>query len=479
MIGKADVLARAGEWQLRPDVVDKDYVLGWLLAGIAAHAETASQWVFKGGTCLKKCFFETYRFSEDLDFSLLPGAQYKADDVARILREVAERASELSGIGFPAGEVSVRERKNLQGERTFEARLGYRGPLAYPGSPKVRLDITRQEPVLDGVARRSIFHAYPDPLPPDAAVGTYTIDELFAEKVRALVERTRPRDLYDVVFVLENRPGDLDLDRVRELLREKCRVKRIPAPSSAALVQVLRGAAELRSEWGNMLGHQLPELPPIESVQARAEGLFGWLDRPVAVPMAALPAAPVAADQEMVAAAGLQYWGTGVGIEAVRFAGANRLKVEFTYHGRRRVAEPYSLRRATGTGNLLLYAFEDGAATIKAYRIGEMSGLRATGIPFRPQYRVEFAASGPISAPSAVPASHRSPAFGPISGLHRTSGSRRVRRAARTDRIYVYECSFCGRRFRRSRMNSSLRPHKDRSGSSCPGRHGRHVDTRY
>jgi predicted nucleotidyltransferase component of viral defense system len=51
-------------------VVEKDYVLGWLLAGIGEHPATRDTWVFKGGTCLKKCFFETYRFSEDLDFTL-------------------------------------------------------------------------------------------------------------------------------------------------------------------------------------------------------------------------------------------------------------------------------------------------------------------------------------------------------------------------------------------------------------------------
>jgi predicted nucleotidyltransferase component of viral defense system len=37
-----------------------------VLAGIYAHEELANSWLFKGGTCLKKCFFETYRFSEDL-----------------------------------------------------------------------------------------------------------------------------------------------------------------------------------------------------------------------------------------------------------------------------------------------------------------------------------------------------------------------------------------------------------------------------
>lgn len=70
MINKQHILERAREWQLRPEVVEKDYVLGWLLAAVAQHEETAQQWVFKGGTCVKKCFFETYRFSEDLDFSM-------------------------------------------------------------------------------------------------------------------------------------------------------------------------------------------------------------------------------------------------------------------------------------------------------------------------------------------------------------------------------------------------------------------------
>ena len=61
MISKADILQRAREWQLTPEVVEKDYVLGWLLAGIAQHPATKNNWVFKGGTCLKKCVLETYR----------------------------------------------------------------------------------------------------------------------------------------------------------------------------------------------------------------------------------------------------------------------------------------------------------------------------------------------------------------------------------------------------------------------------------
>jgi len=71
VIGKEEILGFAREVGLDPNVVEKDYVLGWMLAGISWHPRTQDTWLFKGGTCLKKCYFETYRFSEDLDFTLL------------------------------------------------------------------------------------------------------------------------------------------------------------------------------------------------------------------------------------------------------------------------------------------------------------------------------------------------------------------------------------------------------------------------
>jgi len=49
MIAKQDILDRVTEWQLRPDVIEKDYVLGWVLAAIAVHPEAGVHWVFKGG----------------------------------------------------------------------------------------------------------------------------------------------------------------------------------------------------------------------------------------------------------------------------------------------------------------------------------------------------------------------------------------------------------------------------------------------
>jgi predicted nucleotidyltransferase component of viral defense system len=50
-------------------VIDLDYSLGWLLAGLAQTAESMRRLRFKGGTCLRKCYYANYRFSEDLDFT--------------------------------------------------------------------------------------------------------------------------------------------------------------------------------------------------------------------------------------------------------------------------------------------------------------------------------------------------------------------------------------------------------------------------
>jgi predicted nucleotidyltransferase component of viral defense system len=68
LIGKRELQQLRAEWTLDISVIEKDYVLGWLLAGIARHPELARRWAFKGGTCLRKCYYETFRFSEDLDF---------------------------------------------------------------------------------------------------------------------------------------------------------------------------------------------------------------------------------------------------------------------------------------------------------------------------------------------------------------------------------------------------------------------------
>jgi predicted nucleotidyltransferase component of viral defense system len=465
VITKQDILDRAGEWQLRPEVVEKDYVLGWLLWGLGHHPTVDGTWVFKGGTCLKKCYFETYRFSEDLDFTLRPEAPYTTDDIRKMIQEVGSSVAFESGIEFVLDGVLIKERPDKQDRLTFEARLGYRGPLDYRGQPRrVLLDLTAHELVCKPAIGAPIFHPYPDELPEPASVRAYCLEEVLAEKTRALFERTRPRDLYDVVFVLSNQT--LDLILTRELFIEKCRAKGLNAPTSEELVALILANEELRAEWENMLRHQLPQLPPIDSMMDGLPALLQWIDEAaVLAPVVELAGVPARGMEETVAPLGIQYWGQGVELEAVRFAGANRLLVSFSYHDRERLAEPYALRRA-GTGNLLLYAWEQGETHIKAFNTADIRNVRATDQAFIPRYRIEFLAGGfPPILPSSVPAKHTS------SRIERRQRTQQGR-ARRGGPSYIIKCTVCGKEFRRSSNDFTLRKHKAPGGWQCSGRRG-------
>lgn len=453
MIRKQDILERAREWSLRPEVVEKDYVLGWVLAAIARDTETSACWVLKGGTCVKKCFFETYRFSEDLDFSLVPEAPYEEADILEALKRITRSAGDMSGIRFDDSLTSVRRRIDRLGRDTFEGKIAYQGPLAVPGWPRILFDITRHEHIVDPPVLREILHPYPDTLPPDTAVLTYSFEELLAEKTRALHERARPRDLYDVVYIIENVTDGLSPERVRFVFARKCLTKGIDPPDMEVIADAIETSHEIRADWENMLAHQLPLLPPIDGFIARVRDALRWLVAPEVEPdlVAVLPRA----SEQTISSATPILWGGGVSLETIRFAGANHLMVSFDYHGKRRLVEPYSFRRAS-TGNVLLYAWEASASQIKAFNVDHIERLQTTDTTFTPRYAVELSTGAAMlqSIPSQA----------------RPRGRRRRRSSGP---VYVLRCTTCGREFRRKKNTGVLRRHKyPGSSMPCLGRSG-------
>ena len=53
------------------EIIEQDYILSWILAGLVSVEELRETLVFKGGTCLRKCYFGDYRFSQDIDLSVM------------------------------------------------------------------------------------------------------------------------------------------------------------------------------------------------------------------------------------------------------------------------------------------------------------------------------------------------------------------------------------------------------------------------
>ena len=71
MIKPGEIQKKAMIVGVRDQQIEKDYILSWILFGISMHVYLSKTLVFKGGTVLKKVYFDDYRFSEDLDFTLL------------------------------------------------------------------------------------------------------------------------------------------------------------------------------------------------------------------------------------------------------------------------------------------------------------------------------------------------------------------------------------------------------------------------
>lgn len=100
---------------------------------------------------------------------------------------------------------------------------------------------------------------------------------MIAEKIRALGERARPRDLYDVIHFFRSREMIENPQLVYNVLTKKCGYKNITVPTYA-LIEGHKKIEELASQWHNMLAHQLPMLPPLESFWQALEPFFAWLE---------------------------------------------------------------------------------------------------------------------------------------------------------------------------------------------------------
>jgi predicted nucleotidyltransferase component of viral defense system len=279
MITKNEINNLVSAWGLRDDVIEKDYVLGWLLWGIGSDSTLNVYWAFKGGTSLKKCYLDTLRFSEDLDFTVAPSGPYKPEDIDALLPQVLERVSDKSGINFSAKKPFF---KFVEDTQQTEGRIYYQGPRGDKRVTGIKLDISGAEKIIQPTILRKIFHPYSDELPKPATIRCYAFEEVFAEKLRAMGQRGRPRDLYDIVFLFKRKDKELKefgitSKLIRTILKKKCEMKGIPTPTLKT-VQDAPTKIELISEWGSMLGHQLQILPPFEQLWKELPSIFRWLN---------------------------------------------------------------------------------------------------------------------------------------------------------------------------------------------------------
>ena len=230
-----------------------------------------------------------------------------------------------------------------------------------------------------------------------------------------------------------------------------------------------------------MLAHQLPALPPIGSFWSALGEFFAWLtqERPIQSIRPQVPAPPdtypVVGDLRRQ---GFDSFEIGI-LETIRFAATNRLCIDLDYltlggvRSSRRI-EPYSLRR-TSEGNVILHAIRAEIGGSRSYRVDQIQGAAVSEKAFTPRYTVEFTTFGPLGIPESSPRQsikqYSEPSF--KSALPRSG------QASSQPATYIYECTWCGKRFRRKTQNPESKPHKGPDGWSCPGRYSYLIDVKY
>lgn len=264
MIPVAELKRLASDTGIHFSTLELDYCLGWMLYGISREAELYHGIVFKGGTALRKCYFKEYRFSQDLDYTCRK--ELPPDRLEPLIRNACRNASHMSGVAFEL--VEFRRLREISGEEAFNVRIEYRGP-SNPSAgnlPRIQFDLTYYEDVVLPPQDMKVLHFYTDSLR-GARAWCYSLDEILAEKLRSILQQRkrvpRPRDFYDLWWVLKNK--DCDRKAVRDAFLKKCELKKESFKTVADFFEkdlLARNA----TAWSASIGRQVKSVPEFDVV---------------------------------------------------------------------------------------------------------------------------------------------------------------------------------------------------------------------
>lgn len=280
MILQKEIVAVAAQMGVVKSTIDKDWALGHFIDAIYSIPELRQKLIFKGGTCLKKCYIPDYRFSEDLDFTSIDKSfiltRKHLIDITTFLKQRVEMPTHIESLK----------------ELMFEDKLtGYEAIIKFWGSDhkrnepppppqrwltKIKIEIILYELMLFPVSKRDVTHSYSDRLTVNALqIHCYSIEEVVAEKMRSLIQRSysAPRDFYDIWYLSKHFP-DLGYQPIVDAFYKKLTFKGHAFTGVEQLINP-ENDKHLLAAWKNSLAHQITgELPNFETVKNVLQVLF-------------------------------------------------------------------------------------------------------------------------------------------------------------------------------------------------------------
>lgn len=259
MIKPGEIQQKARAAGVRDQQIEKDYILSWILKGIAQHEQLAKVMVFKGGTVLKKIYFEDYRFSEDLDFTLI-NKEFSNERIFEWLGETFEYIKEEANVSLEI----IDNNEHVDGGINFY--ISYIGPLGGLGNNKrVKIDISRSEELVFEPAVKDVLIGYSDV--EEHKLLCYPLEEVLVEKMRSVMQRMQARDFYDIWYLLEHH--GMDLNFYMNEFERKCKSKEINHTDFPK--KLAERLPQYKGRWQRSMREQIKNLADFDQVEREVQ----------------------------------------------------------------------------------------------------------------------------------------------------------------------------------------------------------------
>ena len=453
MITREEIEGAAEEFGIHTSYVQRDYVHGWLLAGLYSSSPLSRSLVLKGGNCLRKAYFRDSRYSRDLDFTTRVGIP--EDELGREFNLICESLSPKIGIAFDTSRTRVEKKRRADRDKHIsEARLYFKDFYGRESQLvlSIRVDITQYDRLYLPVQERELLHPYSDWQECSVPIRCVKLEELLASKMRCLLQRRHIPDLFDLVYsTLIAREVEVSM---REMLSTFFRITvfgRSPGVVKGLFLDLPLEA--FGRYWAKYIDCPKATSFTFESAQDKFFALIEEI----------LPGRAIHDRSSTFFPSSLR--------NPIMEAGERFTLLRLHYSGRERLVEPYSLifkTRKDGEGKEYFYAYDTTGGTsskpgIRSFLPGRVEAIEVTDTTFEPRFTVDLRKAGSSE----------------IAGEFDAQRQRRARLGSmdawgqRTDSYpYEVQCPYCDKRFRRKKRSTKLNKHKDKFGNRCHGRIG-------
>ena len=445
MIERDEIINRSEELAVHPYNVQRDYIFGWIINGIYSVSDLGKYIVLKGGNCFRKAYFDSTRYSPDLDFA--SNRELEQAFITNELIRICQYIYTKTGVKFETDRTRVEQKKRIDPSRQgYEARVYFKDFFGETSEIiiSIKLDISQFDKIFLPIQSRNLVHPYSDQGECLTLVKCLKLEEMLAGKMKCLLQRRHSADLYDFVCATFLNPT-IEINQI-EIVDTFLKMTIFgTGPGIVKELFVNLPFQTFESLWEKYLiypkGSGINFTAAVERLKTSINTMFGGL--------------PILRGKVAFFPPELR--------NPIMEAGHTMTTLRVVYDGVEREVEPYSLKyKIPKSGNareyFYVYDLTGGRSSgpgIKSFVHTGISRITNTSNKFEPRYEVEISKAGQ---------------FGDEKFFH---GRRRFHFLSKKNIAnYTIECPICGKRFPRKTYSTRLNPHKDSYGNPCLGRTG-------